>query len=119
VPESFLIRTKGGPRPGTKVAGDWTWPLPELLLAEGGAYIKVRESALPPMPDGGRVLRGAEYEWQPGLPTVEQLNKDIATSVRTRRFDEVEGLLLLLAAQDPDAAAAVYDTITLLGESRG
>ena len=101
------------------MADCWTWPLPELLLTEGGAYIKVSESALPPMPEGSHVLRGAEYEWQPGVPTVEQLNRDIATSIKTRRFDELEGLLMLLAQQDPGAAQAVYDTITLLGESRG
>jgi len=114
--ESFLVRTKGGPRPGTKIADGWTWPLPELLLADGGSYVKVSESALPSMPDDGHVLRGAEYEWQPGLPTVEQLNDAIATAVKTHRFDEVEGLLGLLALQDPDAAGVIHDAITLPGQ---
>lgn len=70
--ERFLIRMIGGPHPGTRILNDptppsvtetWTWPLPDELAGEGGAYRKVSESQLPPMPGASRVLRGAQYHW--------------------------------------------------------
>lgn len=66
--ERFLIRTLGGPHPGTRVTPDcdrWSWPLPDDLNDDGGHYRKIRESDLPPMPEDGYVVRGAEYEWMP------------------------------------------------------
>jgi hypothetical protein len=72
MPERYLLRTEGGPFAGeTRVAGDpdspsMTWPLPPVLEYDRtGQYVKVRESDLPPMPDGSGVLRGATYEWRP------------------------------------------------------
>lgn len=65
--ERFLIRTDGGPTPGTRSvfeSATWTWPLPARLPGLGGVYVKVRESGLPPQPEGSRVVRGAEYEWR-------------------------------------------------------
>jgi hypothetical protein len=65
--EEFLIRTNGGPKPGTRVVPEdvYPWPLPEVLAIPGepGYYKKKSESQLPPMPADSRVLRGAEYEW--------------------------------------------------------
>lgn len=63
--EQFLIRTKGGPHPGTRAVDVYPWPLPDVLAVPGepGYYKKSSESQLPPMPADGRVLRGAEYEW--------------------------------------------------------
>ncbi len=115
MPERFLVRTQGGPRPGTRVTDGWTWPLPDLLLAEDGCYVKKQESDLPPQPEGSRLMRGAEYEWQPGDATAEQLSKAISTAIKTHRLEEVSGLLHLLALQDPDAAALVYDLVTAIG----
>jgi len=72
--EKFLIRTTGGPHPGTRVVNaegvrQYEWPLPEMLPAAGGHYRKVQESNLGPQEPGanGRqlVLRGADYEWRP------------------------------------------------------
>ena len=111
--ERFLIRTEGGPNEGTRVAEGWTWPLPELLLAEGGSYIKRGESGLPPQEAGSGVLRGAQYEWQAGDPTPEQLTFAVSVAIEAKRFDEVPGLLSLLALQDPSAAGLIYDTLTL------
>lgn len=73
--EPFLIRTEGGPYPGTRTVylGDpddlghpITWPLPELLWAGDGAYRKTLESCLPPQPEGSHVVRGATYIWVEG-----------------------------------------------------
>jgi hypothetical protein len=114
VPEHFLVRTKGGPNPGTRVAEGWAWPLPELLLANGGQYIKVSESQLQAMPDDSHLLRGAEYRWQAGDATAEQLIKAISVAIRTKRFTEVEPLLKLLALRDPAQAQAIYDVIQAL-----
>jgi hypothetical protein len=67
VTERFLLRVNGGPNPGDYVPGDtlMSWPLPATLPADGGHYIKVSESQLPPPGEDSRVLRGAEYDWQP------------------------------------------------------
>jgi hypothetical protein len=67
--EQFLLRLNGGPDAGrTRVATSdlLPWPLPERLSHpdESGYYEKVRESQLPPMPEGGHIMRGAEYEWR-------------------------------------------------------
>jgi hypothetical protein len=73
--EPLLIRTEGGPYPGTRTVrlgdeGDEgvaiTWPLPELLWAHSGAYRKTLESCLPPQPEGSHVVRGATYAWVEG-----------------------------------------------------
>lgn len=74
--ERFLIRTEGGPCDGqTRVCnamidgvqiGQWEWPLPDVLKwDQSGSYVKVRESALPPQPEGSHLARGATYEWRP------------------------------------------------------
>jgi hypothetical protein len=62
-PETFLIRTSGGPIPGTSEARGTTWPLPDVLPYPGGEYRKTGESLLPP--DLPHVLRGAIYTWHP------------------------------------------------------
>lgn len=62
-PEIFLIRTVGGPVPGTTQARGAEWPLPDVLWAPGGKYRKTSESHLPP--DLTYVLRGAVYVWHP------------------------------------------------------
>jgi hypothetical protein len=111
--ESFLVRTEGGPRPGQRVIDGWAWPLPELLLTEGGQYVKASESNLEPQADS-HVMRGAEYRWQPGDATAEQLTSAIATAIKTKRFDEVEAFLVLLALQDPVGAETIHDTIIAL-----
>jgi hypothetical protein len=68
--ERFLVRTQGGPCSGeTRIADTdmgWEWPLPAVLAHAGGSYVKVRESAPPPMDGDSSVPRGAEYEWRPG-----------------------------------------------------
>jgi hypothetical protein len=72
--ERFLVRTEGGPLDGeVRVAngdGDpagWSWPLPDRLpYGSLGAYVKDRESGLPPQPRDSGVLRGATYRWEPG-----------------------------------------------------
>ena len=112
--ERFLVRTKDGPNPGTRVAEGWTWPLPELLLAEGGQYVKTGESDLAPQDEGSNVVRGAEYRWQPGDATAEQLTSAVAVAVKTKRFDEVESLLILLALKDPHGAETICGTIIAL-----
>lgn len=67
--ERFLLRTEGGPDPGTRVidgrVAGWTWPLPDVLHIAGGQYVKTSESQLPPQPRDGHVLRGATYTWRP------------------------------------------------------
>lgn len=64
--EPLLIRSFGGPYPGTRLVkiSDFGWPLPDVLHGDGGRYMKRGESALPPMPEGSHVVRGAEYEWE-------------------------------------------------------
>lgn len=99
-----MVRTEGGPRPGSKVVSDWGLPLPELLLADGGQYVKVSEGT-----------RGAQYEWQPGDATPDQLMAAISVALRARRLGEVPGLMLLLAQRDPVSAEVIYDAIQLLG----
>jgi hypothetical protein len=116
VAETFLICTRHGPRPGTRVAEGWAWPLPDLLLADGGTYVKVTESELPPLGEDSGVLRGAGYRWQEGDATAEQLTGAIATAIKTRRFEEVSALLHLLALQDPHQAQAILDTVDTLRE---
>lgn len=113
--ERLLVRTQGGPNPGTRVAEDWAWPLPELLLTEGGSYVKVSESQLPPMGKDSRVLRGAEYRWQEGDATAEQLNSAIAVAIKAGRLKEATALLHLLAVKDPDGAAVIYETVRAAG----
>lgn len=67
--ERFLIRTEGGPRPGTRIVDQetspWTWPLPDLIPDYHGHYHKTSESQLPPQRRDSHVLRGATYTWQP------------------------------------------------------
>lgn len=76
--EQFLLRTVGGPHPGSRVVtngkDNFTWPLPEALLCEGGTYVKTSESQLPAILDSQHVARGAEYKWQPLLPEKEKNN---------------------------------------------
>lgn len=117
MPERFLVRTTGGPNPGTRVTEGWAWPLPELLLAEGGQYIKTGESILPPQDDDSSVVRGAAYEWHPGAPTAEQLTAALPAAIRTRRFDEVDVLLKLMAVQDPAGAEFLRDGILWAAEA--
>ncbi len=112
--ERLLVRTQGGPNPGTRVAEGWAWPLPELLLTEGGSYVKVSESRLPPMGEGSQLLRGAEYRWQEGDATAEQLDSAIAVAVKTRRLKEATALLHLLAVKDPEGAALIHDAVHAL-----
>ena len=113
MPERFLIRTTGGPNPGTRVIGNWVWPLPFLVLAEGGQYIKTGESSLPPQDGDSHLLRGAEYDWQAGDATTEQVNTAISVEIKARRFEEALGLMHLLAILDPEAAQAVLDVIEM------
>jgi len=60
--EQFLLRTVGGPHPGSRVSPG-PWPLPAELLDEGGKYVKESESQLPPQPPDGHLMRGAQYIW--------------------------------------------------------
>jgi hypothetical protein len=109
--ERLLIRTEGGPRPGTKATEDWQWPLPYLLLTEGGQYVKVSESRLPPQPEGSHLLRGARYRWQPGEPSAGQLAEAVSTAIRGQRLREATALLHVLAAVDPDLARDAHDLV--------
>lgn len=109
--ERLMIRTEGGPNSGTRIAEDWVWPLPELLLAEGGAYIKASEGDWRPTDGDSRVLRGASYGWQSGTPSAEQLLEAIATELKTRRFRECVALHSLLALVDPGQAQDLWDMI--------
>jgi hypothetical protein len=60
--ETFLIRTKGGPHPGTR-GSPGPWPLPTTLPDDAEAeYVKVQESKLPEAFPG--IVRGALYEWR-------------------------------------------------------
>lgn len=111
--ERFLIRTSDGPNEGTRVAEGWAWPLPELLLTEGGCYVKTGESQLPPMGDGVGMLRGAEYRWQPGDATAEQLASAIHVELQAHRVREAHALLYPLALADPQMAADIRDTLLL------
>jgi hypothetical protein len=115
VPERFLIRTEGGPRPGSIVTAACGWPLPALLLAEGGQYVMISEIQPSPEQDQSEALRGAEYRWQPGDATAEQLTAAIAVAIRACRFEEVRALIHLLARRDPESAGLIYGTVTLLG----
>lgn len=111
--ERFLIRTEGGPRPGTKVAEGIGWPLPELLLWDTGTYVKAAESALPPQAGDSGVLRGAEYRWQETDATADQLASAVAVEIKARRLEEAVGLIHLLALRDPDMAQAAMDMIEI------
>jgi hypothetical protein len=113
VSERFLIRTEGGPRPGTKAAEGIGWPLPELLLWEGGVYVKAAESPLPPQDGGSHLLRGAEYRWQETDATAAQLASAIAVEISARRLEEAVGLMHLLALRDPEMAQGVMDMIEI------
>jgi len=80
--ERFLLRTEGGPYPGTRrvTEGEFMfpflpdpavhWPLPDELPVgdragePAGSYVKTGESTLDPQPEDSGVLRGAEYEWR-------------------------------------------------------
>jgi hypothetical protein len=115
VPERFLIRAEGGPRPGSKITSVCGWPLPALLLAEGGQYVMISEIQPSPQQDQSEALRGAEYRWQPGDPTAEQLTAAIAVAIRACRFEEVMALMHRLALRDPESAGIIYGTVTLLG----
>lgn len=69
--EIFLIRTEGGPHPGDRVANtpggvQMDWPLPGELPDEGGRYVKITESILPPQAPDSPVKRGATYRWEEG-----------------------------------------------------
>lgn len=63
--ERFIIRTEGGPHPGDRVVddGQYQWPLPGTLGAQGGRYFKVSESDDPPQEEGSRFIRSACYQW--------------------------------------------------------
>jgi hypothetical protein len=65
----YLIRTEGGPHPGTRVTDTerdlFTWPLPEALADEGGQYIKISESRMPEDAESDNLMRGAVYKWVP------------------------------------------------------
>jgi len=111
--ERFLVRTEGGPNPGTRVAEGWAWPLPELLLAAGGAYVKVSESQLPPMGEDSNLLRGAQYRWQAGDATADQLTKAIAVALKAHRVQEAHALLYPLAVIDPQQAQNVREAMLL------
>jgi hypothetical protein len=113
MPESFLVRTEDGPNPGTRVAEGWTWPLPELLLTEGGSYVKTSESQLAPMGEDSHLLRGAQYRWQPGDATADQLASAIHTALKAHRVREALGLLYPLAIADPQRAQDIMDTMLL------
>jgi hypothetical protein len=113
MPERFLIRTTDGPNVGTRVAEGWAWPLPELLLTEGGSYVKISESQLAPMSEGSGLLRGAEYRWQPGDATADQLASAIHTELKAHRVREAHALLYPLAIADPQMAADIRDTLLL------
>jgi len=63
VSEQYLVRTVGGPHPGDRVS-QGPWPLPDSLPDEGGQYVKVSESQLPP-DLSPHVMRGAQYHWEP------------------------------------------------------
>ncbi len=68
--ETFLVRLSGGgPHDGnrTTVPGtpQGTWPLPAVLGAPGGLYVKESESQLPPQEEDSHVMRGAQYKWVP------------------------------------------------------
>jgi hypothetical protein len=111
--ERYLVRTSGGPNPGTRVADGWAWPLPELLLAEAGAYVKTGESQLPPMAEDSGLLRGAEYRWQDGKPSADQLAAAIRTELKAHRVQAAHALLYPLAVADPVMAAGIRDTMLL------
>jgi hypothetical protein len=49
--------------------------------------------------------------WADSL-TVEQVTAGIAAAIRDRDWLAVEGLVKLLALKDPEAAQAVYDTLS-------
>jgi len=60
--EYFVIRTKGGPFPGSRVVDSnlFEWPLPEILdmpeeIDFGGYYEKKNESSLPPQKLGSHL----------------------------------------------------------------
>lgn len=65
IPEIFLIKTEGGPHPGTRITDEtqYPWPLPGILGDTGGAYVKVSESNAAPQEPGSRLVRGALYQW--------------------------------------------------------
>ncbi len=68
--EQFLIKTTGGPYPGTRLVPEeiYPWPLPEILPMDptkeyDGVYCKVSEGSATPYNNHQHVLRGAKYEW--------------------------------------------------------
>jgi hypothetical protein len=66
--EQFTLRTAGGPHAGTYLTDDTQtpWPLPDILVDDGGHYQKVSESSLPPIEsDDAHMIRGAMYNWVP------------------------------------------------------
>lgn len=65
--ESFLINLRGGNQPSPIAVGEehYPWPLPGIIPAIGGSYVKVSESDLPPQQPGSGLVRGAIYEWRP------------------------------------------------------
>jgi len=66
--EPLLIRTDGGPYPGTRSVkiSEYGWPLPDILPCLGytGYYSKISESQLGPISKGSHVIRGADYRWK-------------------------------------------------------
>jgi len=65
--EAFLIKTEGGPHPGTMVVDSdhFPWPPPGFISDVGGKYIKVSESPDPPSELGRmRTARVATYQWR-------------------------------------------------------
>lgn len=116
MPDGTLIRTEGGPRPGTKVVTK-NWPLPHLLMAEGGSYVKVSE--VRPAPGAMATLSVVEYRWQAGDATADQLLDAISVAIKARRLAEVAALMQLLAVADPHSAGLIYDVVTLsAGDAR-
>jgi hypothetical protein len=63
--ETVVLRTIGGPHPGSRYVDTATmpWPLPDKLPDENGYYRKTSESQLPPQTRDSHVMRGAEYHW--------------------------------------------------------
>jgi hypothetical protein len=82
VPEKFLIDTDGGPHPGVRIVDEtqYPWPLPGILGAEGGGYVKVSESSAPPQEEGSHFVRGARYRWL----TMEEIEEARSATIEDR-----------------------------------
>jgi hypothetical protein len=99
--ENFLIRTDGGPHPGTRVADPsvMSWPPPDSLPDDGGRYVKVSQSELPTLPPGSRVMRGARYEWQPDPGTAAAGEGSVAVPGTTLAGRQASQLAAIKAAR--------------------